>query len=353
MANYTKTVDFAAKDALASGTAAKRILGTEINTELANIQTAIATKLDSSSFSASSLTTGVLATANGGTGSTSSQYCSLTTNVSGTLPPANGGTGLTSFSNANALLVSSSSTALSVLLPTTTSVLTTDNSGVVGYTQGAVANKVLRTNGLTVSFGAVVLTSDVSGILPIANGGTGGSTASDARAALDVPDRAGTFATGTWNIDISGNATTATTATNYAGTINVSTQATGTLPIVHGGTGQTSAGTAATALGVPGAGQTWASFLGSRAINTDYQNTTGRPIVVSVAITTVSGGNNQPTFWVSTTAPATGGAAVAYFTNGTTNTINATVGPVIVPDQAYYRVQANNSPSISMWAELR
>lgn len=39
--------------------------------------------------------TGTLATTNGGTGSTSTTYCSLTTNVTGTLPVANGGTGRT------------------------------------------------------------------------------------------------------------------------------------------------------------------------------------------------------------------------------------------------------------------
>jgi hypothetical protein len=40
--------------------------------------------------------TGTLPIANGGTGSTSTTYCSLTTNVTGTLPIANGGTGSTS-----------------------------------------------------------------------------------------------------------------------------------------------------------------------------------------------------------------------------------------------------------------
>lgn len=39
--------------------------------------------------------TGTLGTTNGGTGSTSTTYCSLTTNVTGTLPVANGGSGRT------------------------------------------------------------------------------------------------------------------------------------------------------------------------------------------------------------------------------------------------------------------
>ena len=41
-------------------------------------------------------TAGTLVIANGGTGSTSTTYCSLTANVSGTLPVANGGTGASS-----------------------------------------------------------------------------------------------------------------------------------------------------------------------------------------------------------------------------------------------------------------
>ena len=44
MANYTKTVDFEAKDNLPSGNPGKIVKGTEINTEFANIATAVATK---------------------------------------------------------------------------------------------------------------------------------------------------------------------------------------------------------------------------------------------------------------------------------------------------------------------
>jgi flagellar basal body L-ring protein FlgH len=44
--NYTKSTNFAAKDALISGNAAKVVKGTELDTEFTNIQTAIATKAD-------------------------------------------------------------------------------------------------------------------------------------------------------------------------------------------------------------------------------------------------------------------------------------------------------------------
>ena len=46
MSNYTKTVDFAAKDGLSSGASGKLIKGTEFETEFDNIVTAIATKAD-------------------------------------------------------------------------------------------------------------------------------------------------------------------------------------------------------------------------------------------------------------------------------------------------------------------
>jgi hypothetical protein len=49
MSNYTKSTDFATKDNLTSGNPLKIVKGTEIDTEFNNIQTAIATKLDSSS----------------------------------------------------------------------------------------------------------------------------------------------------------------------------------------------------------------------------------------------------------------------------------------------------------------
>jgi hypothetical protein len=61
--------------------------------------------------STSALTTGTLPIASGGTGSTSTTYCSLTTNVTGTLPVANGGTGITSFGTGVATFLGTPSSA--------------------------------------------------------------------------------------------------------------------------------------------------------------------------------------------------------------------------------------------------
>jgi len=45
VSNYTKSTNFATKDALASGNPLKIVKGTEIDTEFNNIATAVATNL--------------------------------------------------------------------------------------------------------------------------------------------------------------------------------------------------------------------------------------------------------------------------------------------------------------------
>jgi hypothetical protein len=57
MSNYTKTVDFAAKDELSSGSSGKLIRGTEFGTEFDNIATAIATKANTAGATLTGTTT--------------------------------------------------------------------------------------------------------------------------------------------------------------------------------------------------------------------------------------------------------------------------------------------------------
>ena len=49
MSDYTKAVDFAAKDALATGNTNKLVKGTEIDAEFTAIQTAVNSKADAAS----------------------------------------------------------------------------------------------------------------------------------------------------------------------------------------------------------------------------------------------------------------------------------------------------------------
>lgn len=77
---------------------------------------------------------------------------------------------------ANQLLYSSGSNTVGGLTSANTAALVTSSAGVPSWTSGSTANQVLRTNGTTVSFAQVALATDVSGILSIANGGTGSSS---------------------------------------------------------------------------------------------------------------------------------------------------------------------------------
>lgn len=62
------------------------------------------------------------------------------------------------------------------------------------------------------SSGQLDATDGLVNAVPIANGGTGASSASAARTNLNVPSRSGADATGTWPISVTGNAATATIA---------------------------------------------------------------------------------------------------------------------------------------------
>ena len=125
MSNYTKTTNFASKDNLSPGNPLKIVKGTEIDTEFNNIATAVATKTDNAS---ANITGGSI------TGITD-------------LAIADGGTGA---STANA--------ALNNLLPS----------------QASASGKYLKSNGTDSSWDALdISTADITGTLPVANGGTG------------------------------------------------------------------------------------------------------------------------------------------------------------------------------------
>jgi hypothetical protein len=128
LSNYTKTTNFASKDNLSPGNPLKIVKGTEIDTEFNNIQTAVGTKTDNAS---AAITGGSI------TGITD-------------LAVADGGTG-----------ASTATAALNNLLPT----------------QTGNANKYLQTDGTNATWDAVSLsTSDITGTLPVTNGGTGVTT---------------------------------------------------------------------------------------------------------------------------------------------------------------------------------
>lgn len=157
-----------------------------------------------SGVSLTSQITGTLAVGNGGTGSTSTTYCSLTTNVTGTLPVANGGTGLTTTPANGALDIGNGSgftratlTAGSGISITngagTISIAATGGSGTVTSVAGTGTVNGITLTGTVTSSGSltlggtlsgVSLTTQVTGTLPIANGGTNATTAAGALSTL-------------------------------------------------------------------------------------------------------------------------------------------------------------------------
>ncbi len=81
----------------------------------------------------------------------------------------------------NQILYSSAANVISGLATANTGALVTNSTGVPSITSGAVANRVLRTNGTTVSFAQVAAATDILGVLTVANGGTGSSSFANQR----------------------------------------------------------------------------------------------------------------------------------------------------------------------------
>jgi len=96
-----------------------------------------------------------LATSSGGTGSNSTTYCNLTTNVVGALPAVNGGTGLATFTAANnAIYSANASTLVAGTLPIT--------AGGTGATSAAAARTALGAAGTGVNTDITALDQDVT-----------------------------------------------------------------------------------------------------------------------------------------------------------------------------------------------
>jgi hypothetical protein len=103
--------------------------------------------------------------------------------------------------------------------------------------------------------------------------------------------------------------------------------------------------TSGTIQGGIGDGQTWQNVTSSRAVNTDYTNSTGKPIQVGVSIISSTG-------TTSTQLTISGINVANYYASLGNLAIGGFVGG-IVPNGATYRVTSSGPANITTWAELR
>jgi len=233
--------------------------------------------------------------------------------LAGTLGATSGGTSQSTYTTGDILYASASNTLSKLPIGTSGQVLTI-SGGVPAWGAAAAAGVT------TISFGSTGLTPStatsgavtVAGTLAVANGGTGV-----------------TSSTGSGNIVLSTSPTLVTPILGTPTSVNLTNatfvpvnQATGTLPITNGGTGQTTANTAFNAL-APSQTSNSGKYLTTDGTNTSWATVSGTGTVTSVAqsftggIVSVAGSPITTSGTLALTVAGTSGG-VPYFSSGTT-----------------------------------
>jgi len=233
--------------------------------------------------------------------------------LAGTLGATSGGTSQSTYTTGDILYASASNTLSKLPIGTSGQVLTI-SGGVPAWGAAAAAGVT------TISFGSTGLTPNtatagavtVAGTLAVANGGTG--VTSSTGSGNNVLSTSPTLVTPILGTPTSVNLTNATFVP-----VN---QATGTLPIANGGTGQTTANTAFNAL-APSQTSNSGKYLTTDGTNTSWATVSGTGTVTSVAqsftggIVSVAGSPITTSGTLALTVVGTSGG-VPYFSSGTT-----------------------------------
>lgn len=312
---------------------------------------------------------GALGTPSSGT-ATNLTGLPLTTGVTGVLPVANGGNG-----TATPALVAGTNVTISGTWPNQTINSTGSGSGTVtsvatgtGLTGGPITTTgtiALANTAVTAgTYTAANITVDAQGRITAAANGSGGGGGTVTSVAATVPSflsvtgspitTSGTLAisysgtalpvlnggtgvttsTGTGNVVLSTSPTLVTpllgtptsgVATNLTG-LPLTTGVTGTLPLANGGTGQTTAAAAITALTGT---QTSAYYLRSNGTNATLSALAAADLTGTVAI--ASGGSGQTTAQTAMNAFAGAVTSGSYLRGNGTNVVMATIQTADVP----------------------
>lgn len=217
-----------------------------------------------------------------------------TSDVSGVLAVVNGGTGASTASgartnlglgdmavqNANAVAITGGS------ITGITDLAVADGGTGASTAAGARTNlglgdmAVQNANAVSITGGSITGITD----LAVADGGTGASTAAGARTNLglvigtDIPSPTGTGASGTWNINISGNAATANSATTATTATNATNATNATFATTAGNGGVTSVNSATGAVNLASLAA-FARSLPTSSFASGYQTLPGGLIV--------------------------------------------------------------------------